>query len=438
MNTLKVVVCLLSLISYTEAAQPRKQPASRGKAVAVRKVPLNKVKAEDLESTASTPANQPAKATGKGWQKKEFIPLPGMSFHPVILNRDGTTMLVIGETAVQVFTEVNGKMSPQSPLQHGGLITGAMFSPQEKHIITSSNDKSIKIWDAQTRELVREEKTIAWMGQPIFSDDKKWMFSVGKSPDFKNAEPPVFYWRMEGDVPSKEYGFFNHGEIVTAVSMDTSTGVVTTTGKNMVKKWIPGNPQPIGGNPAPQDTFNRKVTSKGPRNPVTIVTYDRNPLPYVLSESGTIPFTMPKGVNLKEKTTQIAGLALSPTGDVVLVECTYRKMVKKTKNEKGGMFLTKELFAWKGHKKPPISLIEQRANGSTMELMSYQFLDATTLITTAFDGKFTVWDSRTLTPTQTLQFEGPEKHLSMFVLSPDGQNMAITVEKAGVLLLEKK
>lgn len=444
LTTLVVLTLILTLLGGQTTAAPKQQPKKAKTATGEKAAKTANRKSPGVDTpengTSANPVRQTAKGEGNGWQKEEFISIPGMSFHTAVWNKDGTSMLVIGKDIVHMFTKMNGKMSQQFVLEHKGLVTGVVFSPQEKHIITSSYDKSIKIWDAQTGQLVREERMTAWMGCAFFSEDSQWMFSVSSRRDFKEPPPTVFYWRMENDLPSKQYGTCHHGEDNATVSMDTATGIITTSGKTMVKKWAVGNPQPMAAVPAPADKYKRMVTSKNPRKVLTVVTYDRDPAMYVLNESGNIPFVMPKGVNLKEDSTAVFEVEISPSGDAIVAEYIYRKKVAPNKRtgEKGGKQLTQELFVWKDPLKPPRPLITDQRSKFSRILISYKFLDDGSLLTTSHDGRFIIWDMRTLKPTQTLQFENLEQHLGDFSFSPNGQKIAIIIERAGVLLLEKK
>lgn len=390
--------------------------------------------------TTAAPKQQPKKANGPGWQKKEFISIPRINWRPPVWNKAGTSMLVDGDEHVRMFTEVDGKMSQQFVLQHKGSITGSTYSPQEKHVITTSYDKTLRVWDAQTGKMVDEKQMKVWMNHPHFSEDNQWLFSVASMPDFKEPEPPVFYWRMENDLPSKQYGTCHHGEVVANVSMDIATGVITTRGKTMVKKWMVGNPQPIAAAPVPRDNPKRVVASKNPRHAFTVVTYDRDPVMYMLNEGGNIPFVLPKGINPNENTTAIFGVEISPNGDAIVAEYIYKKKITPNKRtgEKGGKQLTQELFVWKDPQKPPRPLITDQRSKFTRGLIAYKFLDDGSLLTTSHDGRFIVWDMRTVRPIQTLKFESPEQHLGDFSFNPNGQKIAIVTQGAGVLLLEKK
>ena len=88
-----------------------------------------------------------------------------------IFSRNDSTILAFGVTGAQLFDAFTGKTLLTIPGSNGNLIT-AVFSPDEKMILTCGTHGGVELWDVQTRKIrYRLQSAMAYVNAAIFSND---------------------------------------------------------------------------------------------------------------------------------------------------------------------------------------------------------------------------------------------------------------------------
>jgi WD40 repeat protein len=108
---------------------------------------------------------------------------------------------------------------------HNGFVTSVAFSPNGKHIASGSNDKTIRVWDADTSQSVSGP----------FTGHNNSVTSVAFSPDGKHIasgsyDKTIRVWDVDtGQIMSGP--FTGHDEWVTSVAFSSD-------GKHIVHIWV--------------------------------------------------------------------------------------------------------------------------------------------------------------------------------------------------------
>jgi WD40 repeat protein len=142
----------------------------------------------------------------------------------------------------EAFAFLEGKSSlgvgyqlEQTIENHADWVFGVAFSPDSKHLLTCSRDKTAKVWD-----LVAKESVLT------FPDHQNGVYGVAVKPDGKlgvsvGADNQVRYWNATGD-GKQIRASAGHGKEVYKVIYDPKKPLlVTCSADDTVRIWNPDN-----------------------------------------------------------------------------------------------------------------------------------------------------------------------------------------------------
>ncbi len=146
---------------------------------------------------------------------------------------DGTRIVTTShDKTARIWDARSGKMQVELK-GHGEAVTCAVFSPDGKSLYTGCMDRSIRRYDSTTGTLMRtlsgHEKGIHCL---LPHPDGNRLVSAGE-------EPRLRWWNLErGEVERDDYG---HSEAVTAIAMsDDKRRIATVSGDKTLKVWGEG------------------------------------------------------------------------------------------------------------------------------------------------------------------------------------------------------
>ena len=82
-------------------------------------------------------------------------------------------------------------------MKHDNGVNSAVFSPDQKSILTSSFDSTARLWDVVTKKQIASFKHEAPLTNAVFSPDSKWILTASR-------DSTACLWEIEGDLPLPE------------------------------------------------------------------------------------------------------------------------------------------------------------------------------------------------------------------------------------------
>jgi WD40 repeat protein len=99
---------------------------------------------------------------------------------------------------------------------HTAALLSVAVSPDGEHIATSSNDKSVKIWDASTGQEVYEIMTDAPQNDVAYSPDGRYLAAGG-------ANGSTIIWDVSVPDPVELYKLSGHSSFVAYIAFSTDS-----------------------------------------------------------------------------------------------------------------------------------------------------------------------------------------------------------------------
>jgi hypothetical protein len=157
------------------------------------------------------------------------------------LSKDGKRLAAGGsqDRTVRVWDAAADFKLEQSIENHADWIFGVAFSPDGKHLLTCSRDKTAKVWDLATKESVL-----------TFPDHQNTVYGVAIKPDGKvgvscGEDNQLRFWNATGD-GKQIRNAAGHGKAVLRVAYHPSKPLVATcSADSTVKIWNPDNGQNV-------------------------------------------------------------------------------------------------------------------------------------------------------------------------------------------------
>ncbi len=157
------------------------------------------------------------------------------SINCLAATRDGKKIASGGcDRVVNVWDLSEGYAKPkleQSFENHADWVFGVAFSADAKYLVTSSRDKTAKVWDLTTKESVL-----------TFSDHQATVYAVAIKPDGKigvsaGEDKQIRFWNSTGD-PKQIAAAGGHGEgVYRLLYHPTQPLLVTCSGDKTVRIW---------------------------------------------------------------------------------------------------------------------------------------------------------------------------------------------------------
>lgn len=153
----------------------------------------------------------------------------------IAFNNDGTQLLSGSEDKVALLWDIESQSVIQIFEGHGGWVTNAEFSPDDRYIVTSSLDNasidfSVRMWDVETAEVVH-----------IFEGHEKGVLDVEFSPDGTqilsgSEDDTVILWDATNGTMIRQ--FVGHADDVHAVAFSPDGKTIATASADAtIKLW---------------------------------------------------------------------------------------------------------------------------------------------------------------------------------------------------------
>jgi WD40 repeat protein len=138
----------------------------------------------------------------------------------IAFSPDGKTIALAGQTTVEIW-DVSSKQRTHTLEGHAGVVNGIDFSPDGRHVLSTSYDATVKLWDASTgqelRTLVGHTEEV---NDVVFSPDGKSAVSV-------SDDDRAILWDLEAGQPLR---FYEHGSSIKSVAISADGETLATGG----------------------------------------------------------------------------------------------------------------------------------------------------------------------------------------------------------------
>lgn len=336
---------------------------------------------------------------------------------------------------------------------HEQLVTSVAFSPDGKFIVSGSDDKTLRRWDARTGQLI---------GQPMRGHQKS-IASVAVSPDGRRIVSGGFdnTLRLWDAQTGKTLGqpMRGHENIVRSVAFSPDGKRIVSGGfDNTLRLWDAQTGRPIGQPMQGHESWVNCVAFSPDSKRIVSGSHD-NTLRLWDAETGQPigkPMNKPKGTGLFDSLLSITSVAFSPDGEHIvsghssgslrlwwLETRTSIKQIKAHEYEvtsvafsPDGKFLVSSSMdhTLRLSNAQTFQLIGQPMRGHDNQIYSVAFSpDGKRIVSGGADKTLRIWDSPAEPPIGE-PIRGSEIALSRVALSPDGKHIALAHEITNIKL----
>ena len=348
---------------------------------------------------------------------------------------DGKRIVTASEDkTVRMWDAESGKPIGEPLTGHEDAVMSAAFSPDGKRIVTASSDKTARVWDAESGKPIGEPLT--GHGGPVYS--------AAFSPDGKrivtaSSDKTARVWDAESGKPIGEPLTGHDGPVYSAAFSPDGKRIVTASWDRVAALWDTGSGKPIG---EPLTGHTDAVTK-------AVFSPDGRRI-FTASLDATLRmWDAESGKPIGEPFTGATGVALSPDGKRIVTTFQWTAQVwdlesgrpigGRLKGHEGAVFAAdfspdgkRVVIASKDGTARVWDVESDRSRGELLKghedrVTSAAFSpDGKRIVTTSTDGTARVWDAESGEPIAELK--GHQNSVWGGAFSPDGQRIVTASE----------
>jgi WD40 repeat protein len=323
------------------------------------------------------------------------------------LSPDGKYLAAGDLSGIQLW-DVNTHQPVDRPFTgHTDLVTQVVFSPDSRYLISGSADKTVRVWDVETGQVLQTLKQDSAVTSLAISADGVHLASGAESGIVNQWNPSY--------TPAFETWTIQTGHTLAALAFSQQGKALAAVGDNgFVNLWDVASHQPLppasGG--APQDYYKRLAIS--PDGQVMAVSiWNRDIL--LLDPAGK-PFGH---LSQQGPTGYINDLAFSPDGRILAAASS-----------------DSNIYLWDMQSVPQSSAPIQAFTGQALSMALAFSPDGRLLAVGSTEGTLRLWDTATRQPVgQTFPSVSAGSIVSL-AFSPDGKSLAAASQDGVILVLD--